>query len=240
MNNKIVVLVGTDDAQRRQTVCSHFMEDDADRRMRPITCEAVTLDRVLDRSARLQPDVLLIDPAEGSAGWHLAELQRTSPDTRRLLMCHRLTPQFVVEAIREGASGYLLDSADRAQVRKAVRTVYSGATWFGRNMLYQALHSLVCTASITPHHEEGKLTRREEQILDLIGSGLSNKEIGRRLAISDKTVKTHLHRIYVKLNMSGRYKAFLAQPFHDSGNGALASHDDLSWATLSKLIGPTV
>ena len=48
-------------------------------------------------------------------------------------------------------------------------------------------------------------------MLDLIGSGLSNKEIARQLDISDKTVKTHLHRVYVKLNQSGRYKALLAQ-----------------------------
>jgi DNA-binding NarL/FixJ family response regulator len=59
---------------------------------------------------------------------------------------------------------------------------------------------------------EHKLTQREEEILRLIGTGLTNKEIARRLAISDKTVKTHLHHVYVKLHRSGRYKAFLSRP----------------------------
>lgn len=59
---------------------------------------------------------------------------------------------------------------------------------------------------------EHKLTQREEEVLRLIGTGLTNKEMARRLAISDKTVKTHLHHIYVKLHRSGRYKAFLSQP----------------------------
>jgi Response regulator containing a CheY-like receiver domain and an HTH DNA-binding domain len=54
------------------------------------------------------------------------------------------------------------------------------------------------------------LTAREREILDLVGAALSNKEIARKLAISDKTVKTHLHHIYVKLQRSGRYKAFLS------------------------------
>ena len=60
--------------------------------------------------------------------------------------------------------------------------------------------------------KDSKLTRREDEILRLIGTGLTNKEIGRRLKISDNTVKTHLHRVYTKLNQSGRFKAFLAQP----------------------------
>jgi DNA-binding NarL/FixJ family response regulator len=57
-----------------------------------------------------------------------------------------------------------------------------------------------------------RLTPREEQILRFIGCGMSNKEIGRQLEISHNTVKTHLHRVYVKLNRSGRFEAFLTQP----------------------------
>ena len=75
----------------------------------------------------------------------------------------------------------------------------------------QALRSQV-TLQAQKCTEARSLTHREEEILQLIGHGLSNKEIGRRLEISDQTVKTHLHRVYSKLHKSGRYKAYLAQP----------------------------
>jgi DNA-binding NarL/FixJ family response regulator len=88
--------------------------------------------------------------------------------------------------------------------------VFAGSTWFGRTALLQALRSQI--GADAPAVAEGsKLTQREEEILRLIGQGLSNKEIGRRLDISNQTVKTHLHRVYAKLHQSGRYKAFLAQ-----------------------------
>jgi DNA-binding NarL/FixJ family response regulator len=76
-----------------------------------------------------------------------------------------------------------------------------------------ALRSVVGTArGIAPPADEVRLTEREQEIFDLIARGLTNKEIARELDISDQTVKTHLHRAYVKLQQSGRYKALLSQP----------------------------
>lgn len=91
--------------------------------------------------------------------------------------------------------------------------MHGGDTWFGRSTLLQALHSLIGAAPVarTPV-DEGRLTQREEEILHLTGRGLTNKEIARELDISDHTVKTHLHRVYVKLHQSGRYKVLLSQP----------------------------
>jgi DNA-binding NarL/FixJ family response regulator len=127
-----------------------------------------------------------------------------------LLLYSACTRDDVIEAIRIGAMGCVARSADPSLVAKAVRTVFTGATWFGRTALLQALRSQIgMDAPAAP--DAGKLTQREEEILRLIGQGLSNKEIGRRLQISDHTVKTHLHRVYAKLHQSGRYKAFLAQ-----------------------------
>jgi DNA-binding CsgD family transcriptional regulator len=78
-------------------------------------------------------------------------------------------------------------------------------------VLLHALGAQPVAHTPAPPAEEGTLTRREHEIMLLIGTGLTNKEIARRLAISDHTVKTHLHRVYVKLHRSGRYKALLAQ-----------------------------
>jgi DNA-binding NarL/FixJ family response regulator len=115
--------------------------------------------------------------------------------------------------VRFGACGCVLTSDHPAVVAKAVRSVHEGDTWFGRSNLLLALRSLVGTAPrIAPRVDDGRLTAREEEIFDLIGHGLTNKEIARQLNISDNTVKTHLHRIYVKLQLSGRYKALTSQP----------------------------
>jgi DNA-binding CsgD family transcriptional regulator len=62
-----------------------------------------------------------------------------------------------------------------------------------------------------PPKQEELLTAREREIMLLVGSAMSNKEIARKLRISGNTVKTHLHHIYVKLNRSGRYKALLSE-----------------------------
>jgi DNA-binding NarL/FixJ family response regulator len=117
----------------------------------------------------------------------------------------------VIDAMRRGISGCVDGSADPALVAKAVRTVFAGGTWWSREALLDALRSLIGTGTPAPI-DTRTLTQREVEILRLIGQGLSNKEIGRRLDISDHTVKTHLHRVYAKLHQSGRYKAFLAQP----------------------------
>jgi ATP/maltotriose-dependent transcriptional regulator MalT len=95
---------------------------------------------------------------------------------------------------------------------KAVMAVHAGDPWFGRTALLQALRSRVATEPVqeVSAEDQALLTRREREILGLIGSAMSNKEIARILKISDKTVKTHLHHIYVKLHQSGRYKAFLS------------------------------
>jgi DNA-binding NarL/FixJ family response regulator len=127
-----------------------------------------------------------------------------------LLLYATCTRGDILEAIRAGASGCVARSVDPRLLVKAVRTVHAGSTWFGRTALLEALRGQI-GVDAPPLPETGKLTQREEEILRLIGQGLSNKEIGRRLDISDHTVKTHLHRVYAKLHQSGRYKAFLAQ-----------------------------
>jgi len=142
-----------------------------------------------------------------------------------LILYDVYSQDLIVESIRQGASGCLLKSSDASLCAKAVRTVNRGETWYGRMALLEALKLQIGIKPTTAQPDDGKLTPREEEILQLIGSGLTNKEIGRKLDISDKTVKTHLHHIYVKLNLSGRFKAFLAQP---EARGAMA------WVPISK------
>ena len=159
------------------------------------------------------PDVLLLElPPDVDDGFRvLSAVRHASPGTRTLLLNDDCSDDLLIESIRRGACGCLSKSSDASLYAKAVRAAHAGETWFGRLALLQAVQSLVLATQATALADEDKLTRREAEILRFIGSGLTNKEIARCLAISDMTVKTHLHHIYVKLHRSGRYKAYHSQ-----------------------------
>jgi DNA-binding NarL/FixJ family response regulator len=208
---QIQLLIGCSDSNLGQTLCSRLALEDGIH----ITGQTTQLANVVASAAAMRPDVLLLEDDGGFGGVlrHLSDIRRVSPGTRSLILYEASTLGLTIEAIRQGASGCLHKSSEPSLYAKAVRAVHAGETWFGRLALLQALQSKI-GASPAPQRlmDEGPLTPREEEILHLIGSGLTNKEIGRRLEISDKTVKTHLHRVYVKLNKSGRYKAYLSNP----------------------------
>lgn len=167
----------------------------------------------------IQPDVLLLEHSHrrNDSRQLLQKVLRLCPDARILFLCESCTPDLMLTFVRLGASGCLLTSDPPAVATKAVRAVHAGDTWFGRSNLMLALRNLVRSAPpLRTRPDQGRLTAREEEIFDLIGRGLTNKEVARELTISDHTVKTHLHRIYVKLQRSGRYKALLSQPARPS------------------------
>ena len=167
------------------------------------------------QAASIQPDVLLVEhcPLRDQPPQMLPPLLRRHPDLKVLFVCDSCTRELMLAFVRWGACGCVLSSDPPAVVAKAVRAVHEGHTWFDRSSLLLALRSLVGTApGIAPRVDGGRLTVREGEIFELMGLGLTNKEIARQLDISDHTVKTHLHRVYVKLQQSGRYKALLSQP----------------------------
>lgn len=179
------------------------------RREPGIVSRAVAIEYACVVAAAMKPDVVLLEQDTGAR--LLPALAQASPGARVLLLYAACTQADVVEAIRFGAAGCVARATDPRLLAKAVRAVFAGASWFGRTALLQALRTQI-GVDAAPPPDATRLTHREEEILRLIGQGLSNKEIGRRLDISDHTVKTHLHRVYSKLHQSGRYKAFLAQP----------------------------
>lgn len=163
----------------------------------------------------IRPDVLILEHSRerNDVQQLLPPLLRVNPRTRVLLLCETHSPDLMPAFVRWGACGCLLTSDTPALVAKAVRSVHHGDTWFDRSSLVFAVQILAGkTPAVRPEADEGLLTPREEEIFELIACGLSNKEVARRLDLSDHTVKTHLHRIYVKLQQSGRYRALLSHP----------------------------
>jgi DNA-binding NarL/FixJ family response regulator len=186
-------------------------------------CAVGSLDRLVEEAAALRPEVLLLERSgDEGAGALVADVMRVSPFTRVLLLCDGCSRELIIEALEWGASGCVSKSSPPAEFARAVRAAHRGESWFSRTVLLEALCAQPAGRATAAPAAEGKLTPREHEVMDLIGAGLSNKEIARRLAISDHTVKTHLHRVYVKLHRSGRYKALLAQPALGLAASALA------------------
>lgn len=224
----IKLLIGSGNESQREALASELKRQFGTY----ISFSTVPLPMVVARAALDHPDVLLLDNAPCREGVFemLSQVRLASPDTRTLMLFHACTEDLVIESIRAGACGCLPMSNDVSRWGEAIRAVRDGHTWFGQSSLLQALKSLICVSPATHLVNNGTLSPREGEVLDLIGSGLSNKEIARRLAISDSTVKTHLHHIYLKLHQSGRYKAFLSQlTAHTAAEGAarIADSGDL-------------
>jgi two-component system NarL family response regulator len=118
----------------------------------------------------------------------------------------------IFKALKAGAKGYLLRNASVSNLIKAIKAVQEGDVWVERKLMAR-----FCEGEATLHsqrEERGgmtnrKLTPREQEILRYLTNGLTNKEIGQALFISEKTVKSHLNSIFKKLNVTRRLQAIL-------------------------------
>jgi DNA-binding NarL/FixJ family response regulator len=122
----------------------------------------------------------------------IEEIRRLDASARILML-----PTFDTDAIKAGAMGYLLKDAPREELLAAIRQVHSGEMSIARSLVAKLAAGISSEA----------LTGRELEVLSLLAQGKSNKEIGANLFISETTVKSHLQRIFAKLNVLSRTEA---------------------------------
>ena len=168
------------------------------------------------QAAALQPDVILLDNhLPGVAGVDaLAGLREVSPGSRVLMLTVSEDEADLAAALRGGAQGYLLKTADSDLLASAIERAMQGASTISPEMTgklvsaFQTLHSsgdaAAPAAEADPIHS---LSPREHEILGHIARGASNKEIARALDIAETTVKIHVQHILRKLNLSSRVQA---------------------------------
>jgi len=128
-------------------------------------------------------------------------------------------------AIRRGARGYVLQNASAADVVSAVRTVAEGHAVCPPHyteVLFDYVATQTAELPTSPKRAQWGLTRREQQLIPLIGRGLSNKEIANHFSISEQTVKNHIHRILRKVGVLDRLSIY--EVFHNQGTLARAAH----------------
>lgn len=169
--------------------------------------EAANVADGIAAGARLKPDVVLLDIRlpDGSGIEACRQILKKSPDTRVLMVTSVVDDTVVDDAIRAGAHGYLLKEIDGRGLVNAVRDVAAG-----RSILDPAVTARVIrlVRSVTPERDPlAVLTPTERHILALIAEGLTNKEVGAKLEISEKTVRNHIGVIFEKLHVTRRAEA---------------------------------
>jgi DNA-binding NarL/FixJ family response regulator len=174
--------------------------------------EAADGEEALARASELRPDVVLMDirmpRLDGiEATRRLAAAGENAP--RVLVLTTFDLDEYVFEALRSGAGGFMLKDARPAQLADAVRTVARGeallAPTVTRRLIERYVHRRPADTTLAARFHE--LTERELEVLQLLTRGLSNAEIGARLFLSAATVKTHVTRVLAKLGVRDRVQA---------------------------------
>jgi len=161
------------------------------------------------KAARFDPTVILMDIRMPELdGLEATRRILAANDTARILILTTFgLDEYVYEALRDGASGFVLKDDPPEQLISAVRTVAGGNALLSPAITKRVIKQFTRIPRPVPPKELSELTAREQDILRLIATGLSNAEIGRRLYISETTVKTHVTHILQKLGLRDRVQA---------------------------------
>jgi DNA-binding NarL/FixJ family response regulator len=151
---------------------------------------------------RLRPDVVLMDLVmpDGDGITAIRELGVRAPEVRVLVLTTFVEDVHVFAAMDAGAAGYLLKDVDPQSLAGAIRDVRRG-----RPALHPDVASRLMRRATTP--QPRTLTPREKEVLRLMAEGLANKQIARRLEVTEKTIKTHVSNILMKLDAVDRTQA---------------------------------
>ena len=180
----------------------------------------------LDQVARLDPDVVLLDirmPGMDGLTAARALVAENADRPKILVMTTFDLDEYVHEALRAGAAGFLLKDATRQELVRAVRVVAAGDGLLSPGITKRLIESFAGRAPPKPPDTVGlaRLTDREREVLVLVGRGLTNGEIADHLVLGESTVKTHVNRLFAKLALRDRVQAVILA--YD--NGLVAAGD---------------
>ncbi len=159
------------------------------------------------------PDILILNPEvlkQRTLSRFIHSVQLKSPKTR-IVNVLKFTPpdENAIADIKAGIRGYIKISDVPAIIAKAIRSIHEGGIWAERRILEKAIAKPMLLPETLQSHIPGlpPLTNREMEMLTLVLQGATNREIADRSKISERTVKTHLYRVYRKLKVKSRTKA---------------------------------
>jgi DNA-binding NarL/FixJ family response regulator len=189
-----------------------------------VLAASADVEGVLAHVHRTRPDIVLLDAglADHDSLGLTAAVHAVVPSTRVIVMGVQPMHEAIADFVRAGASGFIMMDASFDEFVETIRVVAEGAEVLPRALTSSLFAQIVRDPPARTHArvlESVRLTRREREIVALLGEGLSNKEMAARMAIALHTVKTHVHNVLEKLDMSSRlqvaalsYAGYLPDP----------------------------
>lgn len=193
--------------------------------------QATSSTQVLDVAQQSNPEVALISAALADgplAGFKtLPVLQSVLPLCSIIMVLDEMDPDLIIDAFRAHVRGVFFKAEPIEHLIKCIRVVHEGQIWAGSQHLRLVLDAFSESAPFhTPTHSSLSLTKREHQIASLVAAAQSNRQISRRLNISEHTVKNNLFRIFEKVGIGSRIElAVVMMNFHQNAPSHSASVD---------------
>ena len=181
-----------------------LLSDEADLE---VVGEAGTVTEAIARIGAVRPDVAVLDVRlpDGNGVELCRELRSRHPELACLMLTSFTDEQAILDAVLAGAAGYVIKDVRGSDIASAVRDVGSG-----RSLLDHRAAAVLMAKLRTPPaapDPTAELTAQEHAVLELIGEGLTNRAIGERLHLAEKTVKNHVTRVLAKLGLERRVQA---------------------------------
>jgi two-component system nitrate/nitrite response regulator NarL len=170
-----------------------------------ILARCTTGEETLRAVRKHRPDILILDihiPLEDGLGV-LKKMTNSKLPTRSVIFTATVNDDEMLEAVRLSVSGIVLKHMASKLLLQGIKKVHAGEKWFERDSLARAAQKVVQRENAVRYAYE-VLSSREIEVTHLVAGGLTNKQIGKKLYISEGTVKTHLHKIYDKLHVDSR------------------------------------
>lgn len=171
--------------------------------------EASSVASAVEKCASLSPDVVLLDIRlpDGTGVDACRQILKRTPTARVLILTSIIDNTIVDEAIRAGAHGYLLKEVDGRGLMHAIREVAEGKSILDPAVTARVMQLVKAGNTGSGRDAFGSLSPQEKRVLALIAEGCTNKEVGLKLGLSEKTVKNYLSTVFEKLHVSRRAEA---------------------------------
>jgi DNA-binding NarL/FixJ family response regulator len=172
---------------------------------------ATSAEEAIEKVEYLKPDIVLMDvEMKGLDGIDATRIiKERFPDTEVIILTMHANEEYILEAIKAGAKGYVLKDYSSSHILEAIKSVNNGGVFFDPKSSHSILKNLQSQFKSTKESKGDKnlLGEREIEVLKLVAEGFTNKEIGKKLFISTHTVRNHMANIFLKINCKTRTKA---------------------------------
>jgi DNA-binding NarL/FixJ family response regulator len=220
-----------DDQQLVRTGFRMILEDETDI---TVVGEATNGVQAVSLAQRLHPDVVLMDirmpELDGIAATRQITSERQSERVRVLMLTTFDLDEYVFDALRAGASGFLLKDTQAVDLVTAIRVIAGGESLLAPSVTRRLIAEFAATTrALSPPRGFAELTERELEVFELVAQGLSNAEIAACLVIAETTVKTHVAHLLTKLDLRDRIQAVVLA--YETGVVGPAKQPDISRRT---------